>query len=49
MTVQLPVTDDTAVQPTADTVYKIYLSAPVGAVTGQGYARVTVHDDESTV
>ncbi|MCX5397121.1 hypothetical protein [Streptomyces sp. NBC_00102] len=48
VTVPLPVTDDTAVQPAADTVYKIYVSVPVGAVIGQDYARVTVHDDEST-
>lgn len=47
-TVRLPVVDDTVVQSTADTVYKIYVSVPVGAVIGQDYARVTVHDDEST-
>jgi hypothetical protein len=42
------VVDDTAVQASTDTVYKVYVSVPEDAVVGQNYARVVVHDDEAT-
>jgi hypothetical protein len=48
VTVNLPVVDDTAVQASTDTVYKVYVSVPEDAVVGQNYARVVIHDDEAT-
>lgn len=47
VTVDLPVVDDSAVEASADTVYKVYVSVPRDAVIGQNYARVVVHDDEA--
>ncbi len=45
--VDVPLDGDTTQQVTADTVYKAFVSAPVGAVVGQDFAHITVHDDEA--
>jgi hypothetical protein len=44
--VRIPVIGDTSPEPTADTVYKVFVVDPAGAVIGQDFAHITVHDDE---
>ncbi|MCO5967521.1 hypothetical protein [Actinoallomurus soli] len=44
--VGVPVQGDTVSEATTDTVYKVFVVAPVNAVVGQDFAHITVHDDD---
>ncbi|MCO5997255.1 hypothetical protein [Actinoallomurus rhizosphaericola] len=44
--VKVPVQGDTVPETTTDTVYKVFVVAPVNAVVGQDFAHITVHDDD---
>jgi dienelactone hydrolase len=45
--VRIPILGDTVAEPSADTVYKVFVLDPVNAVVGQDYAHLVVHDDEA--
>jgi hypothetical protein len=46
--VRIPIIGNTLPEPTADTVYKIFVVDPANAVIGQDFAHITVHDDDQT-
>jgi hypothetical protein len=45
--VRIPIADDAVAEATADSVYEVFVVAPVNAVVGQDFAHLTVHDDEA--
>jgi dienelactone hydrolase len=46
--VRIPVVGDTIQEPTADTVYKVFVVDPTNAVIGQNFAHIIVHDDDQS-
>jgi hypothetical protein len=46
--VRIPIIGNTSPEPTADTVYKVFVVDPANAVIGQDFAHITVHDDDQT-
>jgi hypothetical protein len=44
--VRIPVIGDTTVEPSADTVYEVFVLDPTNAVVGQDFAHLVVHDDD---
>jgi hypothetical protein len=44
--VRIPIIGNTLPEPTADTVYKVFVVDPANAVIGQDFAHITVHDDD---
>lgn len=44
--VKIPIVGDTVAEPDADTVYKVFVVDPAGAVIGQDFAHLVVHDDD---